>query len=450
MVGNRLGFGRTVLVLFGLFWCSAYSESAYAVPAYAEQTTQPCIACHVGGFGPQLTPFGREFKLEGYTLRGTDEFTLPVSAAAIASYMQTNANQATPPAPHYGTNDNFTLDQANIFIAGGFGDHFGSFAQFTYDGVGRSFSWDNLDLRATDRIKLFGQSAVIGLSVNNNPGVQDPWNTMAAWGFPYTSSALAPAPSSGTLLDGALAQSVLGTSAYGWWNSDFYTEAAVYWTPGLGFLNAVGVNPDDGVGVLAGAAPYFRVGYEERDREQNYHVGGFAFFADIYPGGDQTTGTSDHYADLGVDAGYQFTGLGQDIFSINAIYTHEDQKLDASALLGASNPKDSLDEIRTDVSYYWQNLIGGTVQYFNIWGTADPLLYASNSTLKPNSNGFVLQLDATPFGTNPSPLGYRLNVRVGVQYWIYTEFNGAVTNFDGMGRNASDNNTLRVFVWFAF
>ncbi len=439
-----------VFAVMALFWYLGQANHAYALPAYADQTSQPCIACHVGGFGPQLTPFGRQFKLEGYTLRGTDELTIPLSAMAVASYVETSADQPEPPAPHYGTNNNFTLDQASLFVAGGFGQHFGTFAQFTYDGVGRSFAWDNLDLRATDRVKLFGQSALVGLSVNNNPGVQDPWNTMAAWAFPYTDSPLAPAPSAGTLLDGALAQSVLGVSAYGWWNSNLYTEAAVYWTPGRGFLNAVGVNPDEGVGVLSGAAPYFRVAYEERGREQNYHFGAFALFADLYPGGDQTTGTSDHYSDVGVDAGYQFTGLAEDIFSINAVYTHEDQKLNASYLLGATGAKDSLDEFRTDLSYYWRNLIGGTVQYFNIWGTADPVLYASNSTAKPNSNGFLLQLDATPFGSDSGPLGYRFNVRVGVQYRIYTEFEGATTNYDGAGHNASDNNTLRLFVWFTF
>ena len=51
--------------------------------------------------------------------------------------------------------------------------------------------------------------------------------------------------------------------------------------------------------MLTGAAPYFRIGYEERGSEQNYHVGAFAFFADLYPGGDQTTkSTSDRYSDL--------------------------------------------------------------------------------------------------------------------------------------------------------
>src|SRR6202166_1174193 len=220
--------------------CVLCARSAYALPAYAVQTAQPCSACHVGGFGPQLTPFGRQFKLEGYVMRGTQEFVLPVSAMAVASYVRTSADQPGPPAPHYGVNDNFTLDQANLFIAGGFGDHFGSFAQFTYDGVGRSFAWDNLDLRATDRVKLFGENVLVGLTLNNSPGVQDPWNTMSAWGFPYTDSDLSPAPGAGTVIGGSLAQSVLGVSAYAWWRSQVYFEVGAYRTPGRGFLRAMG------------------------------------------------------------------------------------------------------------------------------------------------------------------------------------------------------------------
>ena len=37
---------------------------AQALPAFATQTGQPCQACHVGGLGPQLTPFGRNFKIK--------------------------------------------------------------------------------------------------------------------------------------------------------------------------------------------------------------------------------------------------------------------------------------------------------------------------------------------------------------------------------------------------
>jgi hypothetical protein len=42
------------------------AQPALAVPAFAVQTSQPCATCHIGAFGPHLTPQGRDFKLHGY------------------------------------------------------------------------------------------------------------------------------------------------------------------------------------------------------------------------------------------------------------------------------------------------------------------------------------------------------------------------------------------------
>jgi hypothetical protein len=77
------------------------------------------------------------------------------------------------------------------------------------------------------------------------------------------------------------------------------------------------------------------------------------------------------------------------------------------------------------------------------------VLYPDNRTFKPNSSGFTLQVDATPFGAASQP-ARRLNLRVGAQYTHYFEFEGARRNFDSSGRNASDNDTLRLFTWLAF
>src|SRR5579863_5992081 len=162
-----------------------FAGPARAVPSFADQTGQPCQACHVGGLGPQLTPFGRQFKLNGYTMR-SKPFNVPIAVMAIASYTRTRKDQSAPPAPDFGANDNFAFDQGSVFLAGGIGRHFGGFAQITYDGVARQWSWDNLDLRAVTKGRLFGQDAVFGLSLNNSPTVQDVWNTTPAWGFPYT------------------------------------------------------------------------------------------------------------------------------------------------------------------------------------------------------------------------------------------------------------------------
>ncbi len=234
---------------------------ANAVPAFTEQTGQVCSACHVGGFGPQLTAFGREFKLSGYTLRGTAGFTMPLSAVGVASFVGTEKDQPSSPGRDFGTNDNPAIDQVSVFLAGGDGGHFGGFTQFTYEGVGRSIAWDNVDLRATTHAAVLGSDVLAGISLNNSPGVQDPWNTLPAWSFPYTDSDLVPHPVAATVLSGALAQSTLGATAYAWWDSHIYTEAGTYSMPGRGLLKAVGVDPDEGAGLLERAAPYVRIAY---------------------------------------------------------------------------------------------------------------------------------------------------------------------------------------------
>src|SRR5713226_1193714 len=42
-----------------------FIPKAFAVPSYSRQTGLPCASCHYAP--PELTPFGRTFKLEGYT-----------------------------------------------------------------------------------------------------------------------------------------------------------------------------------------------------------------------------------------------------------------------------------------------------------------------------------------------------------------------------------------------
>jgi hypothetical protein len=230
---------------------------APALPAFAAQTGQPCQMCHVGGLGPQLTPFGRAFKIHGYTTRSIP-FNVPLAAMVQASYVETAKSAPQPVAPHYAANDNFTLDQMSLFVAGGFGSHLGAFVQTTYDGVARAFNWDQLDLRAVTTVKVKGNDVVLGTSFNNSPTVQDPWNTLPAWGFPYTGSSLAPSPTTAPLLSGALAQTTVGATVYAWINSEFYLEAGGYVSPPALTLTRLGADPTS-PGDIDGVAPYGRV-----------------------------------------------------------------------------------------------------------------------------------------------------------------------------------------------
>jgi hypothetical protein len=435
--------GLLAAFMLGATWAAA---PAKAVPAFAQQTGQPCTACHVGGMGPQLTPFGRQFKLEGYTA-STGAFTPPISAMIIAGYVHTDKDQNPAPAPHFAVNDNLVFDQGSLFLAGGIGDHFGGFFQVTYDGIGRAWAWDNLDVRFATHSTVGGADVIAGVSVNNSPGTQDVWNTLPAWGFPYTDSDIAPHPAAGTVMSGTLAQASLGGTAYALWDSHIYTEAGLYASPSDGFLKSMGVDAAD-TGSIDGAAPYFRAAYQNDDGKTNWQVGAFAFFPRIFPGNDSSVG-SDHFTDIGVDASYLYTEPQGDVYSLNARYTHEHQTLDASSALGlALHSGNTLQEVHLDASYYWQNKVGFTVSPFVVWGSSDPLLYADSRTFSPNSDGVMFQIDYTPMGDNP-PLE-RFNLRVGLQYTVYGKFDGASSNYDGAGRDASDNNALRLFLWTAF
>src|SRR5512137_657261 len=58
-------------------------QAASALPVFARQTGQNCVACHAGGQFPELTPYGRMFKLTAYTI---GKRTLPFAVMGVATY----------------------------------------------------------------------------------------------------------------------------------------------------------------------------------------------------------------------------------------------------------------------------------------------------------------------------------------------------------------------------
>src|SRR5882724_1444594 len=80
------------------------SGSALALPSFAQQTGYACSQCHTVSFGPALTAYGREFKLNGYVF-GDAPSTMPLSLMIQGGYTHTDEAQPDVPAPHFGTND---------------------------------------------------------------------------------------------------------------------------------------------------------------------------------------------------------------------------------------------------------------------------------------------------------------------------------------------------------
>ena len=438
----------TTLVIMVLLLASG---PASAVPSFSRQTGVPCAACHVGGFGPQLTSFGRQFKLNGYTQSNGNGSKVPLSVMDVESFTHTRKDQPGNAGPYDGRNNNSSIQQVSLFLAGRLSEHVGSFTQITYSDIDRKVVMDNMDMRYANPFKWGEHTGVMGVSVNNNPGAQDVWNTSPAWRFPFIASDLVPGAGVGTLLEGGLAQQVLGATAYALVDGKYYGEFGFYRSLTPSTLRAL--NVDDG-GSLAGLAPYYRFSYTHDGNGQTMTIGLTGLDARRRP--DRLPGPTDRYRDIGVDASYQYLAGSNYLITVDAAFISESQHRGATfAAGGAEHSNGHADAFNLNASWYYKSHYGLTAGYFSNSGDRDDVLYAPNPgdgsrVGRPNSSGGVFQADWTPFGQADSWHSPWANLRVGIQYTVYGKFNGASHNYDGYGRNASDNNTLFLFLWNAF
>lgn len=450
---SRTPIVSALLIFLGALALLACASSARAVPAFARQTHQPCTSCHIGGFGPQLTPFGRQFKYLGYTLTVGSDRKVPLSLMLIESFTHTAKAQTSPPANGFDTNDNTELQQASVFLAGRIMDHLGVMAQATYSQNGGLLGWDNTDIRYARVLTLGGKSVIWGMSLNNNPTVSDSFNTAPAWQYPYIAPDLAPGAPAAPILMGGLAQQVVGLTTYMQFNHGLYAEAGGYRTLSPAFLDDVNA---DFSGRIAGVAPYARLAHTWNLATGDVEVGAFALHAarglvgtDPQGHAVAVAGPTDKFTDLGVDASYQLINGGDHIVTVNGLYIDERQRLDATYAAGASsNLHDTLQALNIDASYWYRNTWGAVLGRFVNNGSSDALLYGANGS--PNTQGGVVELIWTPWGKADSWEQPFANVRFGLQYTWYTRFSGLVTNIDGAGRQASDNDTLYLYTWLSF
>lgn len=433
----RLVF-RLLAAICALGFIAGWSP-AWAVPAFAQQTGMACSQCHVGAFGPQLKPYGRDFKLFGYVNSDGKNHLPPIAVIGIASLTHTESSQTPPPAPHFGSNDNFALDELSVIYGGQVAAGAGAFAEVTYSGVQRGVSIDYIDVKRAFDLSTNEKTTLVGLDFNNQPTVQDLWNSTPTWGFPYNASSLAPTPRNMSLLDGVLGQRVVGLGVYGMWNDLIYAEVDAYASVDNHALGRLGVASPIGTDSYGEFLPYWRLALQHDFGDHYFEAGGYGLAADRYPGGDQSAG-ADHLRDVALDASYQFTGSERYFVSGHATWIHETDNLEASRVLLGTRPSDVLDTMRADVSLSYRDTWVPSVQVFRTSGSSDAA-YFGGATGRPNSQGYILELAFVPFGKK-SPTSFISNARLALQWVGYTRF-------DGSERGASNNNTLYLSTRFA-
>ncbi len=436
-------------------------RQAHATPSFARQTGMSCSACHTQF--PELTPFGRDFKLRGYTLGSVEKVsedtadggkaleidrTPPLSAMYMASDAFTrNPAPNTTVGPNVDNKGAVSMPQQfSLFYAGEMAPNLGAFIQATYaDG---SFGMDNTDVRWALPTTLLGQDLILGATLNNNPTVQDVWNSTPAWGFPFFGGAsLGASP-----LMNSWAGNVAGLGVYAYCDGMLYAEFSAY--RGVATISASqgipGFDPTPGATqptyLLQGAAPYWRLALTKDWGSNSAELGTYGMLQTVYPAypssaGLDSTAPTDRYDDVAVDAQYQYIGSAH-ILTAQASFLREQ---DIFGSFASSSPltagsSGQFNTFKVNGNYLFNRTVGGTVAYQKVVGAADSVLYASSPSNVPNTDALTYELDYLPWR----------NTKFSLQYVQYLTESGSTSNIDGTGRSAADDNTLLAEAWLVY
>ncbi len=429
-------------------------SSASAVPLYARQTGQNCISCHLGGMYPQLTSYGRLFKLTGYTM-GTrpdlSDLEVQKDAPPISIWLQsarqyyTNVPNGSGAAPGSAMN----VQAISLFAGGKITDNIGAFLQWTGANASGAFnsSVDNSEVRYADRIMQADSDLIYGFYINNHPTVSDVWNSTVNWSgnfMGFFNGGTAPVQS--PFIDGYSPGSSVGAGAYLYKDNTWYAEAGVYKSithgPGTFYMTSGSAG-----NTLIDASPYYRLAYTKEFGPHSIELGlhgmvSYAHNATAASGGvSDWGGTINTYRDAGIDGQYQYN-LNPHYFAVHGRLVHESASIAADQIgVTAANPSNTLNETYLDASYVYRAKYGAMLIYKAVAGSTDPMLYATNSaTGSPDWKSWTPEIFWTPWQ----------NLRVGYQYIIYTQMAGASGTIPGQTLSPHDFNTSMLYASFIY
>ena len=445
--------GRIVALLSLAFLNLLFASSANAVPSMGRQTGMQCAGCHT--VFPELTPFGRQFKLRGFSMSTPKADDAPFyDKIPISGLLQVSRTATKNTSTDGATPDSFPRDRGTIIQAGGiyYGgkitEKSGALIQYSYSGVERKWAMEMVDIRYADSVTL-GKELVYGFTMNNAPTLSDIYNSTPVWFSPHADS-VSVMPAAGTVVNMMLASRVGGVGVYGLWDNLVYAEVAAYNTAKNGFYRplAAGVTVDD---VVRGTAPYWRLALQREAGPHSFELGTYGLVTKLYADPEDHSRGTNKFTDIGLDAQYQYIE-GDHTFSTHATWIHEKQQWNASFAQGStSNASDTLKTFKIDAHYAFRRTYAGMLQYFSTTGNEDDLKYNTGQPVmgsangSPNSRGWIAELN---YLADVDSIPIVQHAKFALRYTAYTQFNGARNNYDGFGRNAKDNNSIFLLVWF--
>jgi hypothetical protein len=507
----RLGAEATLWLLGG-FALIFLAQPARAVPPFARQTGLACEACHT--LPPELTPFGRRFKLNGYTLttrpplvNDSDDYkrnTLWLSdlpgIAVLAQIGYDHYDRAPPdtgqPYPAHAQSDSYQFpDQFSLVYAGAVSDKVGAWLQLTYNGQGGSVGIDNIDIRYSDH--TFDNKWVWGITANNYLTFQDVWNGIGSYTLPNfntvsLNTGVAGASTNSPILNAFGPGVVAGIGAYAFYDDSLYFELSAYHSAVAGGSSPTvdSVSLAANGGALDRFAPYARIAYEYDWGYHSAEIGVSGLYANWIPSNGyisaaqtaavnaattaavaagtitavqaaagQTAytpaqtfnpGAINRYTDLSVDWQYQYNGQ-HDIFGFLGHITHERQQ-NSDQYVAASIYTNPTDTLTQFLvtGEYFRNRRYGGLVSFTRTTGTNDPL-AYGGNGSPANQYETFELDFVPW----------LNVRFLLQYDAYQVVNNNQSPFNLSNSKfpnspgfpnikASDNNTWVLGLWMDY
>ena len=419
---------RTSVLPAGVRELVAHASVSTAVPSFARQTGLACSACHYQF--PQLTPFGRLFQDQwvlvgrpqddqrGRQAKGGRLGSVPIGPLSIM--FQTSLNSLNKTLPGTQNNTVEFPQQLSLFFGAAISPHVGALVQMTYNGASGTIGMDNTDIRFANR----GGDFIYGVTLNNNPTVQDVWQSTPAWGFPYASSEITPGSIGSPLINGGLAQQVLGAGAYVLWKNLVYMEINGYRSAPQGAATPA---DDSSSNTINGISPYWRIALQHQFGADYAEIGTYGIDSHLYPTG--VSGSTNAYTDLAYDLQYEHSIYGTGALIAHVNWITETQSLNAfygGATPMAANLHNSIDTFNANASFLPNGLFGLTLGYFSTTGTKDTLLYTpapvtGSRVGTPNTSGVIEELDINPWE----------NTRFTIQATQFAQFNGFSQGYDG-------------------
>ncbi|SDW98732.1 cytochrome C [Lysobacter enzymogenes] len=405
------------------------SPRAHAVASFARQTGAACADCHIGSYGPALTPYGMRFKLAGYTDSDGNGRKIPVSGQIVAARSMPARGDSTS-----------QISELDLYLAGRISEHVGGYAKLASNNTGK----DKFDTRLTEfdvrfagsTFKLAGKDARIGVSVNNNPGAQDPIGVLPA------ASSLGPASayagSTSILNSSALSRRTVGTSVYATFDRDWYGELGTYHSMSRSWQDRLGFPVAGDPGKLSDTG-YLRLAYM-RDFKRHFFSAGFTALSTRQrrPRG---TGPSNDIDDLGYDLTYQFLGDREHVLSLSYVNIYERRRY-GDPLIGAVDPtrvplrRGWIRDQSLGLHYAFRQRYGIRVAHMINTGSADPARYVPYGV--PDTTSNLISLYWTPFGREDSYTS-QANLRLSATWFRFDKFNGASKRVFGTPTTDADD-----------